>query len=89
MSEACRSCGAPVVWIVYPTGKRAPLDAQPHADGTIKRFDPTMSATVLTGSELATARANGDPLHRSHFATCPNAAQHRKPREAGTGPGKR
>lgn len=85
MSERCRSCGADVLWCVYPTGKRSPLDALPHPEGTVQRFDPTLSAKVLTGTELATARANGARLHRSHFATCPNAAEHRRPRGDGSG----
>lgn len=41
----CRSCGAPVLWVMTKGGKRAPLDRDGH----------------------------------SHFATCPQADQWRRP----------
>lgn len=44
--SACRSCAAPIFWIVTTHGKKMPVDR----DGT------------------------------SHFATCPNAAAHRRRR---------
>jgi hypothetical protein len=69
----CRSCGAPIIWVVmYPSGKRMPLDARPLA-GLI---------TIELGVP-DTGHSRGpdeEPLYRSHFATCPQAAQHRKDR---------
>jgi hypothetical protein len=59
------------------TGRMMPLDAEPSRDGTF----------VLLGWEsppiAAKPQPAGDPLaaatekYSSHFATCPNAAQHR------------
>jgi hypothetical protein len=60
----CRSCGAPIVWVVMESGKRNPIDA-----------DSIEQRVVLNGRRTRGAmRATGI----SHFATCPNANQHRK-----------
>ena len=50
--KPCRSCAAPIHWIVTPHGKRMPA----NPDGT------------------------------SHFSTCPNAAEHRRPKPAAQRP---
>lgn len=55
-----------------------PLDAEPHTDGTIEVVNG--EAGVLKGDILAEARAARVPLYRSHFSSCPNASQHRKPK---------
>lgn len=71
--STCRSCGAPIVWVVmFPSGKRMPLDAKPIS-GLIR---------VEPGSP-PTGHAYGEQRYLSHFATCPNAAQHRKPKLPG------
>jgi len=72
LAEAtCRSCGAPIVWVVmFPSGKRMPLDAKP-LHGLI-RVEPGAPATGHMRGKDA------EDLYVSHFATCPNAAQHRK-----------
>jgi hypothetical protein len=31
----CRSCGAPIRWVVTEKGKRIPLDRDPQPDGNI------------------------------------------------------
>jgi hypothetical protein len=69
----CQSCGAPIRWAKTTTGRRMPLDAQPVSNGNV----------VLTdGGTLAVPRNDelhsGSPRYRSHFATCPDAAKHRK-----------
>lgn len=45
--KECRSCRAPIFWILTPAGKPMPVD----------------------------------PDGKSHFATCPDASKHRKPRK--------
>lgn len=65
--SACRSCGAPIVWVVTESGKRMPLDAKPE-----KRF-------VVDVDGKAYVR----DTYVSHFAHCPNAAQHRRPKLPG------
>jgi hypothetical protein len=69
----CKSCGAEIIWAVTENGKRMPLDAQP-----INR----PSCFVLNDREdpPVAVVAKGPSVYVSHFATCPNADQHRKPR---------
>lgn len=81
----CRSCGAEVLWVEWPSGKRMPVDAV--AD----------NRPVGRGGELVlTHRREADKLlvekfnptrhdkkrnrYTSHFATCPNADEHRRAR---------
>jgi hypothetical protein len=80
----CKSCRANVRWVtLQPSGKRNPIDPSPAPTGNIKLVgvnDWTQEAVVLSGLTLDQARANGTPLYLSHFATCPNAKQHRAKR---------
>ena len=69
----CRSCGQKILWAITPANKRMPLDPTPVPDGNI--------VLVTRGeflSPLAVTGASGSPRYKSHFATCPNAAQHRR-----------
>ena len=76
----CRSCSAQIVWCRTERGKK-PLDAKPLED--IYRSD--VGAFVLrdrSSSEGPLAIAawgleGTEPHYISHFATCPNADQHR------------
>ena len=62
----CRSCGAEIVWAVTATGKRMPLDAKPE-----KRV-------VLEPRDVFGEIAEVKDTFVSHFATCPDADQHRR-----------
>lgn len=79
----CRNCGKAVYWCKTNTGKIMPVDAEPSEDGNIilERNALGQVANVLNLADLATARAQGKRLHKSHFVTCPNAANHRKAKE--------
>lgn len=73
----CRSCDAEIVWALTERGKRMPLDAEPVADGNLY-----LEPVARPGDDPYRVRAarEGDPAqHRrvSHFATCPNADDHR------------
>jgi hypothetical protein len=73
MSEACRSCQAPVLWLENTTtGKRAPIDAAPTPDGNIVVVDGERYQ-VIGGEERQDAIAQGVALHLNHFVTCPQA----------------
>jgi hypothetical protein len=80
LSATCGSCDAPITWAMLPSGKLMPLDATPVPDGNIaaRRLDNgDLHARVLkNGDELA----DGERRGTSHFATCPNAAAHRRRR---------
>lgn len=78
--DLCRSCNAAVQWTRTSKGKPMPLDADPHPDGTFLAL-PDPHAAGPTIAEFIPAALRGQypgKLHRSHFATCPNAAAHRK-----------
>ena len=75
MSDQCRSCQAPVMWLEHATtGKPAPIDAQTSTDGNIVTLDGGRY-NVLTKGEREEAMAEGYPLHTNHFATCPQATK--------------
>ena len=65
----CSSCGAPIVWGTTKAGKKVPLD--PPED----RYARQPNTSVL-GEPLVVIRETW----LSHFATCPNADQHRRGR---------
>lgn len=76
----CKSCGAPVRWVAFVSGKRNPLDLRPHEDGNVvlgAAVDENGNAVarVLTRSE---AQARVGARYRSHFSSCPNASEHRR-----------
>ena len=78
----CRSCGAPVRWVVTDaTGKRMPLNPAPTADGNVwvLRYEDEIPivAVAATLFDVPTAEAF---KYTSHFATCEQADQWRKPR---------
>jgi ribulose 1,5-bisphosphate synthetase/thiazole synthase len=70
MSDTCRSCGAAIIWAPSAmTNRLMPLDAIPVDAGTF----------VLTATGHAAYHPSSTaPRYVSHFATCPNAAAHRK-----------
>ena len=67
----CKSCGARIMWAVTSTGKKMPVDARESSRGnlTLERQPD--------GELLARYVSPGAGTHTSHFATCPNADQHR------------
>ena len=91
----CRSCGAPVVFVLSEHARRFPLDPDPVPDGNL-RLEPGAGILIayVAVPRRAPARAGqlpldlndtappppAGPLYVSHFVTCPNAAEHRRPR---------
>ena len=66
-------CAAPILWAFHlRTGGRAPIDADPTADGNILVDHDTGRYIVLAKDELAQARTMGDRLHLNHSVTCAN-----------------
>lgn len=72
-TSTCKSCKGEIIWGVTEAGKNMPVDAATVTEGT--RY-----ATVQNGETtyLQRVTAEGVPGHLSHFATCPNANQHRR-----------
>jgi hypothetical protein len=75
--DACRSCGAPIVWATTPDGKSMPVDGPlTHGGNVVLSIDDhgSVHAVVLDQEGLF-----GDgPRHLSHFATCVDAAGWRR-----------
>jgi hypothetical protein len=71
MSAKCSSCGAEIIWAISDNGNRMPLDAKVE-----KRF--TLTFGDSSDPEWNPPVAHLANTYISHFATCPNAAQHRK-----------
>jgi hypothetical protein len=74
--SACRSCGAPVVYVPTVAGTTLILDEDPVPNGNIEIRDG--KARVLHKDELAQATFDPRILYVSHFATCPDSAQWRR-----------
>lgn len=71
--STCKSCGARIIWAPTPAGKHIPVDADPTPDGNIELRD---------GIAHVNQQANllGEARYVTHFATCPQADEHRRPR---------
>lgn len=79
--RACGSCDAPIIWASTVKGRPMPVDAEPDPDGNIllhaRPGRGPLAEVVPAGQDGLIA---GEQLRLSHFATCPNADQHRRPR---------
>lgn len=79
MSSSCGSCGAAVVWCETSKGKRMPVDAEPYDGGNVEIVEVRGAAPLaVVHGDTGMATLDGSPRYRSHFATCPNADQHRR-----------
>lgn len=76
----CKSCGAAIIWATTRAGRRMPLDKEPDAGRGNVRLRSDGTADVLGGDALTEASDCEEELYTSHFATCPGAAGHRKPK---------
>lgn len=72
----CGSCGARIRWVRTQTGKAMPVDEVPHPMGHVVFTGVGDTVRVLDGSQLPHEGA----AWRSHFASCPDADRHRRPR---------
>lgn len=67
MSATCGSCGAPLEWAKTLRGRSIPVDPETVESGNLR---------VVDGIAYFGSPGSGDRV--SHFATCPNADQHRR-----------
>lgn len=75
-----------MLWCVTTGGKHNPLDPEPTDEGNVILLPvPGVGPTAITlhGSTLEAARKGDAVLRTSHFATCPDASEHRKERSNG------
>lgn len=78
----CRSCGQQVIWIKTVAGKNMPCNPtlvtyKDQQGGKEKIVTPNGEVHSAEIVESGTPNATGIG-YISHFATCPNAARHRK-----------
>lgn len=82
----CGSCRALITWVITTTGKSMPIDREPVASGNVRatgrkrpnRFGtPAPEVEVVEASSLF-AETTDELRYVSHFATCPNASEHRR-----------
>ncbi len=81
--KICRSCGAEIMWTKSETtGRSMPVDFAPSEKGNVALWDRRGSivSRVLTGQDLAEARAAGRPLRMPHHATCPQGKDWKRKR---------
>lgn len=72
--STCRSCGAEIIWAVTESGRRIPMDAAPVKPKGLFILQPDGDALIAYSTSSAVAPL----LYQSHFATCPNADEHRR-----------
>ena len=73
---SCRSCGAEILWVKMESGKNMPVDADPVDDGNLLvDWNALLAHVIPKGADYSGLR------FKSHFSTCPNAKQHRKPKQ--------
>jgi hypothetical protein len=73
----CKSCGAPIEFAITPKGQRIPLDVGEFSNGNIVVTD---GIARIIGPARVIGPLDEQPFlaRRSHFASCPAAAKHRK-----------
>lgn len=78
----CRTCSAEIVWARMPSGKLSPFDAQASAAGG---WGLTEAGGEVRARRLERTTEGGEPGYVSHFASCPQRDEHRRPRQTGGG----
>jgi hypothetical protein len=72
----CRSCAAEIRWVLTERGKPMPVDAAPYTGddprGLFVLRNPTDGTTSPTAIAVTPDAFPGEPVYRSHFATCPD-----------------
>lgn len=87
MSATCSSCGAAIEWATTENGKRMPVDAKPLTLPLPGVF--RLRWTPGNPVPLAVSVKREEGFYNSHFATCPNAASHRRAKPASEAAGPR
>ena len=77
--STCRSCDAPILWVVTEKGKRMPLDPEPTEDLQLGAFiklrvEPNGDKVVhfLKPDERS---PSAKQRYSSHFQTCPDRVE--------------
>lgn len=79
-ASACKSCGAAILWAVTEKGAKIPVDVEPTTDGNVA-IQPNADQSgwlAFIAGPLEQVPGSSSVRRKSHFATCPNAAKHRR-----------
>jgi hypothetical protein len=80
VTARCRTCHAPVEWAqTLKARKWIPLDPGLAEDGNLEIAHRASNGTPIVRL-VPLAERDGLELRRTHYATCPNADAHRRPR---------
>jgi hypothetical protein len=76
----CRSCQAPILWARTERTKAMPVDAEPYTGDDPRGLFVLRRPNGMAPLAIAVpfGAFPGEPLYRSHFATCPHADEHRR-----------
>lgn len=74
----CSSCGAEILWASSVNGKSMPLNLAPDSNGRIVLSPPEDPREPMVARLLRKDEQAPMPRFTSHFATCPQAAEHRR-----------
>lgn len=66
---SCAACERDIIWAWTEQGKRMPVDPKPTMRGTLEQSRGKMQFVMV-------------PIYESHFATCPQAEEFRRPTHA-------
>lgn len=79
----CKSCGVEIAWAFTTGGKKAPYVRD--AAGVWTLVNGTAIKYEAPSAQLELGASPVEPPQRwtSHFANCPNAAEHRRDRRGG------
>lgn len=78
--QQCRSCRARIRWVSTTHGRSMPIDPDPVPDGNLILTYPSPGSVLAIVVDPNALMLDDPPRYVSHFSTCPNADQHRKPR---------
>ena len=79
-SAHCRSCGAPVRWVITEANdRRMPIDPEPVEDGNVWVIEIRQGTPIVGVALTGDAVPASVPLrYVSHFVTCPDRDTWRK-----------
>jgi hypothetical protein len=79
---SCSSCSAAIIWATTVDRKKMPLDRQDDPAGIVLAYQDHLGTFHCRAYIPGEAFAPPWKRYTSHFATCPKADEHRKPKDA-------
>ena len=79
MTSKCKTCGADIFWALTENGKPMPIDAVSTDNGNLECvWDHNGRVLAHVIAPLFLQMQTEAPRYTSHFATCPDADEHRR-----------